>query len=126
MAVSGAPCRSWRMAQAYMVAGTWPSGGISPISYKSLPPARAASGAAWAGAEPVVGMASLMLGRAPGATAQLEVRPQYFAPQQKSTQILLRMRKGRGWRRLVNREFIINWIVPASLPRVKPDSSHSP
>ena len=30
--LSGSPCRSWRIAQAYMRAGTWPRGGISPIS----------------------------------------------------------------------------------------------
>jgi hypothetical protein len=55
-----------------------------------------------------------MLGRAPGATAQLQVRPQYFAPQQMSTEFLLHMRKDPGGGRFVNREFIINWIFPAS------------
>ena len=29
---SGSPCRSRRIAQAYIFAGTWPSGGISPTS----------------------------------------------------------------------------------------------
>ena len=32
MASSGGPWRSLRIAQAYMFLGTWPSGGISPIS----------------------------------------------------------------------------------------------
>src|SRR5215472_11817518 len=31
---SGGPWRSLRIAQAYMRSGTWPSGGISPISYR--------------------------------------------------------------------------------------------
>ena len=30
--VSGGPCRSLRIVQAYIDFGTWPSGGISPIS----------------------------------------------------------------------------------------------
>src|SRR5436305_8745898 len=33
---SGGPWRSLRIAQAYIVSGTWPSGGISPSSYRFL------------------------------------------------------------------------------------------
>src|SRR5262249_26170314 len=31
---SGGPCRSLRIAHAYIFSGTWPSGGISPSSYR--------------------------------------------------------------------------------------------
>ena len=44
MAEIGSPCRSLRIAQAYMLAGTCPSGGISPTSYRSLVAVRFTAG----------------------------------------------------------------------------------
>src|ERR671925_114592 len=50
IAVSGSPWRSRRTTQAYMFFGTWPSGGISPISYRSF----TAAGRARAGGPPAL------------------------------------------------------------------------
>src|ERR671918_392205 len=55
MAVLGSPWRSRRITQAYMFLGTSPSGGISPISYRSLPAAGTGSSAG-CGAAPFSGM----------------------------------------------------------------------
>ena len=43
---SGGPWRSLRITQACIFSGTWPSGGISPMSYKSFNGAILRAGAA--------------------------------------------------------------------------------
>ena len=54
------------------------------------------AGAASAAAELLVGISPLMLDETPGVPGQLALMPHYFAPQQKSTENLLHMRKTHG------------------------------
>src|SRR3990172_8843845 len=72
MARSGGPCRSLRIVHAYILEGTWPSGGISPISYRSLYCSAEIAGAA----TPLAMGTTLLLASGDGTAP----RDRWFAP----------------------------------------------